>query len=61
MHGYFHKKLQQDQNIDMKGSQLRCGSRQMSSHIEGYLGAIQEQEIPTKYLQRKLSLHNGYI
>ena len=53
MHGNFQNKLLQDENIDMKGSQLRCCTKQMTSHFEGYLGATQDQEITTKYLKRK--------
>ena len=56
MHGYFQKKLQQDENIDIKGSQLRLCTKQMKSHFEGYLEAIQDQEIATKYLKRNTKL-----
>ena len=34
MHGYFKKKLQQDDNIDIKASQLRCRTKQMTSDFE---------------------------
>lgn len=47
MHGYFQKKLHQDENIDIEGSQLRCCTKQITSHFEGYLGAIQDQAIAT--------------
>ena len=42
MHGYFQKKLQQDENIDKKGSQLQPRTKQMTSHFQGYIGAIQD-------------------
>ena len=34
MHGYFQKKLQ-DENTDIKGNQLQCRTKQMKSHFEG--------------------------
>ena len=34
MHGYFQKKLQQDENINIKGSQLLLRTKQMMSHFE---------------------------
>ena len=43
----------------MKGSQLRLRTKQMTSHFEGYLGAIQDQEIATKYLKRKRQIDSG--
>ena len=36
MDGYLQKKLQQDENFDIKGSQLRLRTKQMTSHFEGY-------------------------
>ena len=59
MHGYFQKKLQKHENIDIKGSQLRLRTKQMTSHFEGYLGAIQDQEIATKNLKRKRQIDSS--
>ena len=59
MQGYFQKKLQQDENIDIKASQLRLRTKQMMSHFEEYFGAIQDQEIAMKYLKRKHQIDSG--
>ena len=59
MYGYFQKNLQQDENTNIKGSQTRLGTKQMTSHFEGYFEAIQDQEIATKYLKRKRQIDSG--
>ena len=53
MHGYFQKKLENDPNIDMKTSQTRSVNNHMTSQFEGYISAVQDQELPTKYLINK--------
>ena len=47
MHGYIFRKVEADQEIDTQASHnwLSTG---LSSHMEGYATALQEQEIPTK-------------
>ena len=50
MHGYFFKKMMSDQNIDINLSKTRAVNKTVSSHFEGYLNAIHDQEIPTKFL-----------
>ena len=51
--GYFFKKMMNDENIDMKFSKTRAVNKTVSSHFEGYLNAIHDQEIPTKFLINK--------
>ena len=53
MHGYFFKKMMSDENIDIKLSKTRAVNKTVSSHFEGYLNAIHDQEIPTKFLINK--------
>ena len=50
MHGYYEKKLEQDQGIDRSLSFLQKKDRYVTSECENYLSAIQDQELPTKYL-----------
>ena len=47
MHCYIFRKVEADQEIDTQASHnwLNTG---LSSHVEGYATALQEQEIPTK-------------
>ena len=58
MHGYYYRKLQQNDNIDISVSQQRFHTKQITSQFEGYLGAIQDQEMPTKYLVHKIRNNN---
>ena len=53
MHGYFNRTIERDQKIDHKTSKSWTKDRKLTSHFEGYIAAIQEQEIPTKYLINK--------
>ena len=53
MHGYFFKKMMSDENIDIKLNKTRAVNKTVSSHFEGYLNAIHDQEIPTKFLINK--------
>ena len=53
MHGYLHTKLINNNEIDQKLSCLRTKNRSVTSHFEAYLSAIQDQEVPTKFLKHK--------
>ena len=49
-HGYLHDKTYKNENINHKASNLWIKEGKFSSHVEGFLFAIQEQEIDTKGL-----------
>ena len=53
MHCYFFKKLRNDETIDKNVSNSGSAHNTITSHFEGYINAIQDQEIPTKYLANK--------
>ena len=53
MHGYISRKLEDNNNIGRKSSLSWACDRYITSHLEGYAFAIQEQEIATKYLINK--------
>ena len=53
MYGYFFKKLQNDETIIKNVSNSRSTYNTITSHFEGYVNAIQDQEIPTKCLINK--------
>ena len=53
MHGYYYKKLQQNNNLELFVSQQRSCTKQITSQFEVYLEAIQDQELPTKFLVQK--------
>ena len=59
MHGYFYKKLINNDEIDQKLSCSRTKNHSMTSHFEGYLAAIRDQEIPTKFLKHKRQIDAG--
>ena len=59
MHGYFYKKLINNNEIDQKLSCLRTKNCSMTSHFEGYLAAIRDQEIPTKFLKHQRQIDAG--
>ena len=59
MHGYFNRTIEKDQKIDHKTSKSWTKNRKLTSHFEGYIAAIQEQEIPTKYLINKRARDTG--
>ena len=42
-----------DENIDIKLSKTRAVNKTVASHFQGYLNAIHDQEIPTKFLINK--------
>ena len=52
MHGYYEKKLEQDPGIDRSLSFLWKKDHYVTE-CKNYLSAIQDQEIPTKYLRYK--------
>ena len=49
MHVPYYRKLQQNDNIDISVSQQRSRTKKITSQFEGYLEAIQDQDIPTKF------------
>ena len=53
MNGYFNRTIEKDEKIDHNNSKSCTKSRKLISHFEGYIAAIQDQEIPTKYLLNK--------
>ena len=59
MHGYFNRTIEKDENLDQNSSKSWTKNRKLTSHFEGYISAIQEQEIPTKYLINKRARDSG--
>ena len=59
MHGYFPQKMMSDENIDIKLSKTRAVNKTISSHFEGYLNAIHDQKVPTKFLINKRQRNSG--
>ena len=59
MHGYYYRKLQQNDNLDISVSQQRPRKKQITLQFEGYLGAIQDQELPRKCLIHKRQIDSG--
>ena len=53
MHGYFNRTIEKDQKIDHKTSKSCTKNQKLTSLFESYIAAIQEQEIPIKYLINK--------
>lgn len=53
VHGYIQRKAKTDPSIDSTQSQKWLQDKYLSSHFVSYACAIQEQEIPTKYLISK--------
>ena len=51
-HGYLLRKTKNNVDLDQKKSNIWLVNGKFSSHIEGYLFAIQEQEIETRILKR---------
>ena len=49
-HGYLNKKINENENIDQTTSNIWINEGKFSSHVEGFLFAIQEQEINTRAL-----------
>ena len=50
MHGFYDKKLERNCGIDRSLSFLWKKDWRVTSECENYLSAIQDQELPTKYL-----------
>ena len=61
MPGYYEKKLEQDPGIDRFLSFLWEKDRYVTSGYENYLSTIQDQKLPTKYLQYKRVIEKGNI
>ena len=59
MHGYFHKKLINNNEIDQKFSRSKTKNCSTTSHFEGYLAAIRDQEVPTKFLKHTRQIDAG--
>ena len=51
-HGYLQAKINNNDSIDRKASNLWIKEGKFSSHVEGFLFAIQEQEIDTRGLRK---------
>ena len=60
MHGYYYRKLQKNDKIDISVSQQRSRTKQITSQFEGYLGSIQDQEYQQNswFIKDKQSLVN---
>ena len=59
MHGYFNRTIEKDQKIDHKPSKSWTKNRKLTSHFQDYIAAIQEKEIPAKYLINKRARDAG--
>ena len=55
LHGYICSKLERDVNLDKNQSLSWRKDRYIESKTEAYMSAITEQEISTKYIQKKRS------
>ena len=53
LHGYISTKLNRDVKLDKNQSLSWRRDRYIESKTEAYMSAIIEQEIPTKYMQRR--------
>ena len=58
-HGYIAREMKKKVDVDVRTSLSCWSNRKLSSHFEGYIQAIQEQEIKTKYLMRKRAIRSG--
>ena len=59
MHGYFNRTIEKDGKLDHNNSKSWTKIRKLTSHFEGYIAEIQDQEIPTKYLLNKRARDTG--
>ena len=59
LHGYFYKQMDKDDNIDKQQSLALTKDRFITSDLEGYMGTITEQELPTKYIRNKRERDSG--
>ena len=58
-HGYFYKQMDKDDNIDKQQSLAWKKDRFITSDLEGYMGTINEQELPAKYIRNKRERDSG--
>ena len=59
MHGNFHKKLINNDEIDHRLACSRTKNCSMTSHFESYHAAIRDHEIPTKFPIHKMQIDAG--
>ena len=59
LHGYFYKQMGKDNNIDKQQSLAWTKDRFITSDLEGYMGTITEQELPTQYIRNKRDRDSG--
>ena len=59
LHGYFYKQMDKDDNIDTQQSLVWAKDRFITSDLERYMGAITEQELPTKHIRNKRGCYSG--
>ena len=59
LHGYFYKQMDKDDNIDTQQSLVWAKDRFITSDLERYMGAITEQELPTKHIRNKRECDSG--
>ena len=59
MHGYFNRTIEKDGKLDHNNSKSWTKNRKLTSYFEGYIAAIKDQEIPTKYLLNKRARNAG--
>ena len=52
-HGYLHNRTMNNENVDVNMTNAWLKEGKLSSHIEGYLCAVQEQEIETRKLRKQ--------
>ena len=51
-HGYLKRTIEQDEFIDKERTN-RCRNLKLTAHVEGYINAVQEQELNAKETQRR--------
>ena len=52
-HGYLHNRTMNNENVDVNMTNAWLKEGKLSSHVEGYLCAVQEQEIETRKLRKQ--------
>ena len=53
MHGYLPKEISEDKEIDHKQTTQRMNHKGITSHLKGFLTAIEEQKIRTRSLEKR--------
>ena len=53
MHKYLPKKISEGKEIDHKQTTQQMNHKGITSHLEGFLTAIEEQEIRTRGLEKR--------